>query len=239
MDFLGCLGSLKRAILFVCARASDLESGSAFEISYSKIKNLEKSSILFNMRSFLKEKMEKHVEDLWQFETTVFWSCQRKMFSDNLRSICVSSLVERRIYRTSASTSREIFRLARQAQVHFIRRRPRRICLACHAQIQVVRRRPRTISYRPPEAVTLWRAQPAWGSAAAPPGKIRVRACAYTRVGLGLGLALASLEGTSCRPSKCLGIGLGGFTPLILFLISTSCFSLEMFRDRIRGVNPP
>ena len=52
------------AILFVCARASDLESGSAFEISNSKIKNLEKSSILFNMRSFLKEKMEKHVEDL-------------------------------------------------------------------------------------------------------------------------------------------------------------------------------
>ena len=64
MDFLGCLGSLKRAILFVCARASDLESGSAFEISKTKIKNLEKSSILFNMRSFLKEKMEKHVEDL-------------------------------------------------------------------------------------------------------------------------------------------------------------------------------
>ena len=240
----------------VCARASDLESGSAFEISNSKIKNLEKSSILFNMRSFLKEKMEKHVEDLWQFETTVFWSCQRKMFSDNLRSICVFSLVERRIYRTSASTSREIFRLARQAQVHFIRRRPRRICLACHAQIQVVRRRPRTISYRPPEAVTLWRAQPAWGSAAAPPGKIRVRACARTRCGQNVRARVrvrVSVSPTaiefSCHPpeamrrfscpSKCLGIGLGGFTPLILFLISTSCLGLEMFRDRIRGVNPP
>ena len=58
-------------------------------------------------------------------------------------------------------------------------------------------------------------------------------------LGLGLGLALASLEGTSCRPSKCLGIGLGGFTPLILFLISTSRLGLEMFRDRIRGVYPP
>ena len=57
-------------------------------------------------------------------------------------------------------------------------------------------------------------------------------------LGLGLGLALASLEGTSCRPSKCLGIGLGGFTPLILFLISTSRLGLEMFRDRIRGVSP-
>jgi len=57
-------GPLKRAILFVCARASDLESGSAFEISKTKIKYLEKSSILFNMRLFLKEKMEKHVEDL-------------------------------------------------------------------------------------------------------------------------------------------------------------------------------
>ena len=215
MDFLGCLGSLmKRAILFVCARASDLESGSAFEISNSKIKNLEKSSILFNMRSFLKEKMEKHVEDLWQFETTVFWSCQRKMFSDNLRSICVFSLVERRIYRTSASTSREIFRLARQAQVHFIRRRPRRICLACHAQIQVVRRRPRTISYRPPETVTLWRAQPAWGSAAAPPGKIRVRACAFTRVRVRVRVSV-SLTWRNFMPS------------------------LEMFRDRIRGVYPP
>ena len=42
----------------------------------------------------------------------------------------------------------------------------------------------------------------------------------------------------SC-PSKCLGIGLGGFTPLILFLISTSCLGLEMFRVRIRGVYPP
>ena len=58
-------------------------------------------------------------------------------------------------------------------------------------------------------------------------------------LGLGLGLALASLEGTSCRPSKCLGIGLGGFTPLILFVISTSRLGLEMFRDRIRGGKPP
>ena len=80
----------------------------AFEISNSKIKNLEKSSILFNMRSFLKEKMEKHVEDLWQFETTVFWSCQRKMFSDNLRSICVSSLVERRISNERVDVARNL-----------------------------------------------------------------------------------------------------------------------------------
>ena len=44
----------------MCARASDLD-GSAFEISESKIKNLEKSSILF---VFLEEELAKHVEDL-------------------------------------------------------------------------------------------------------------------------------------------------------------------------------
>ena len=55
---------LEKCKNFVFARVFDLKSGSAFEISNSKIKNLEKSSILFNMRSFLKEKMEKHVEDL-------------------------------------------------------------------------------------------------------------------------------------------------------------------------------
>ena len=62
---------------------------------------------------------------------------------------------EAKNYLISSVGDQERFVLARQAQVHFIRRRPRRICLACHAQIQVVRRRPRTISYRPPEAVTL------------------------------------------------------------------------------------
>jgi hypothetical protein len=51
------------------------------------------------MRSFLKEKMEKHVEDLWQFETTVFWSCQRKMFSDNLIDLCVLTCWEKNIER--------------------------------------------------------------------------------------------------------------------------------------------
>ena len=55
---------LEKGKNFVFARVFDLKSGSAFEISKSKIKNLEKSSILFSMRSFLKEKMEKHVEDL-------------------------------------------------------------------------------------------------------------------------------------------------------------------------------
>ena len=58
------LAVLEKGKNFVFARVFDLKSGSAFEISNSKIKNLEKSSILFSMRSFLKEKMEKHVEDL-------------------------------------------------------------------------------------------------------------------------------------------------------------------------------
>ena len=93
------LAVLEKGKNFVFARVFDLKSGSAFEISKSKIKNLEKSSILFNMRSFLKEKMEKHVEDLWQFETTVFWSCQRKMFSDNLIDLCVLTCWEKNIER--------------------------------------------------------------------------------------------------------------------------------------------
>ena len=58
------LAVLEKGKNFVFARVFDPKSGSAFEISKSKIKNLEKSSILFSMRSFLKEKMEKHVEDL-------------------------------------------------------------------------------------------------------------------------------------------------------------------------------
>ena len=72
MDCPGCLGSYRKKGEIFCVRerresirSGVSSSGSAFEnISKSKIKNLEKSSILFSMRSFLKEKMEKHVEDL-------------------------------------------------------------------------------------------------------------------------------------------------------------------------------
>ena len=131
------------------------------------------------------------------------------MFSDNLRSICVFSLVERRIYRTSASTSREIFRLARQAQVHFIRRRPRRICLACHAQNHAVRWRPRTISYRPPETVYTMTGPTGLRFSGGSAGKIRVRACALSRRGqntrarvrVRVSVSLTAIE-FSCRPPE-------------------------------------
>ena len=155
-------------------------------------------------------------------------------------SICVSSLVERRLSNERVDVARNLSsRSSSAGSFHPPEAKKDLSRLSC------------ADSSRPPEAKNYFISSAGGRNTMTGPtglrfsgssaGKIRVRARARSRCGqnsrarvrVRVSVSLTAIE-LSCRPPEakndlsrlscagCLGIGLGGFTPLILFLILTS-----------------